>query len=537
MSKKLTFNEEARSELLSGAEQLANAVTATLGPKGRTVVLEKSFGLPVVTKDGVSVAKEISLEDAVQNMGAQMIKEAASQANDEAGDGTTTATVLAYAILKEGHRQIANGANPVEVKRGIDKAVRSIVNQLEEYSKEVKDNAEIAQVGTISANNDEEIGSIIAEAMEKVGREGIITVEEGKTADTTLEVVEGMQFDRGYASPYFITNPQKQLAELSNPKILLYDSKIVAMKDLLPILEKCVQTDNPMLIIAEEVEGEALATLVVNSVRGTLKVCTVKAPGFGEQRTANLEDIAALTGGTVITDKLGVKLSEVTMDMLGSCEKVVVEKGATTIVNGSGASEDIKTRIMSIATQIEGTSSSYEKEKLQMRLAKLSGGVALIKIGAHSEIEMKEKKDRIEDALNATRAAVEEGVIPGGGIALMKCSDAFACFFDNDDQSIGGDIIIDACKAPFNSIMTNAGLNAEVIWNEVNRSKTKNAGYDARNEEVVDMFKSGIIDPVKVTRIALEKAASVAGTMLTTECVVTNIKKEETPAQPQHPMM
>ena len=543
MAKKLVFGEDARVELLKGVEQLADAVKSTLGPKGRTVVIEKSFGGPHITKDGVSVAKEIELEDSNQNAGAQMVKEAASKTNDQAGDGTTTATVLAHAILNEGFRKIANGSNPIELKRGIDIAVNHVVNFLEENARPVNGTEEIAQVGTISANNDPSIGAMIAEAMDKVGRDGVITVEEGKTAETILDVVEGMQFDRGYLSPYFVTDSNKMEAVLEDAYVLIVDKKISHMKELLPILEQIMQTGKEVLIIAEDTDGEALSTLVVNKIRGSLKIAAVKAPGFGERRKDILEDIAILTGGTVISEQQGHELEEAQMSFLGTADKLVISKDTTTIVNGGGEKDAIKERIESIKVQIENTASDYETEKLQERLAKLAGGVAVIKIGAESEIEMKEKKDRIDDALNATKAAISEGIIPGGGVILRRWVNNDAEIYNNEDQELGGDIIEKACHAPFNTIMENAGLNPEVIFNKLGPEKyTKDStptnqteGFDARNEKVVDMIESGIIDPVKVTRVALEKAASVAGTMLTTECVVTNIPKDEKEQQP--PMM
>ena len=532
MAKKLLFNEEARTALLSGVQQLADAVESTLGPRGRTVVIDKKFGAPHITKDGVSVAKEIELEDAIENAGAQMVKEAAQKTNDMAGDGTTTATVLARAILTEGYKKIANGANPIELKRGIDKTVAKITEYLEDLSEPVTDNAEIAQIGTISANNDSSIGAIIASAMDKVGQDGVITVEEGKTSETTLEVVEGMQFDRGYLSPYFVTDANKMEAVLSNMKILIVDGQVSNMKELLPILEKIAQQGSEILIIADDINGEALSTLVVNKVRGSLKVCAVKAPGFGEKRKEVLEDIAAITGAFVISETKGHKLENATLEQLGSAEKIVINKDTTTIVNGFGDAEYVQERIESIKNQIEASVSDYETEKLRERLAKLSGGVAVIKIGAGSEVEMKEKKDRVDDALNATKAAVEEGIIPGGGVALRRFEGNTSIDYENEDQKIGGDIIINACNAPFNTIMKNAGLNAEVIYSKLNGSD----GYCARTEKVVNMIEAGIIDPVKVTRIALEKASSVAGTMLTTECVMIDIK-EDKPAPQLDPSM
>lgn len=539
MAKKLIFGADARLELMKGVEQLSDAVKSTLGPKGRTVVIEKSFGGPHITKDGVTVAKEIELEDPIQNAGAQMVKEAASKTNDEAGDGTTTSTVLAHAILKEGYKKIANGANPIELKRGIDKTVSKVVEYLKHESRPVSGNDEIAQVGTISANNDASIGKMIAEAMDKVGQNGVITVEEGKTAETQLDVVEGMRFDRGYASPYFVTNSEKMTAELDDPFILLYDRKISNMKDILPLLEQTMGMDRTMLIIAEDVEGEALSTLVVNKVRGTLKVATVKAPGFGAKRIEQLEDMAVLIGATVITQKVGLSLEDATLEHLGTAGRVIITKNDTTIVNGHGSEEAVQERIKDVASQIESSDSEYDKEQLQSRLAKLSGGVAVIRIGAGSEIEMKEKKDRLDDALNATKAAVEEGIIAGGGTILRGYQHHEDDIYENEDQTLGRDIVLKACKAPFESILENAGLNPEVIWNKIvtHNANGTEAGYDVRTETVLeDMVDVGIIDPVKVTRIALEKAASVAGTMLTTECVITDIPKDE-PAQPQMPMM
>ena len=539
MAKKLIFGADARLELMKGVEQLSDAVKSTLGPKGRTVVIEKSFGGPHITKDGVTVAKEIELEDPIQNAGAQMVKEAASKTNDEAGDGTTTSTVLAHAILKEGYKKIANGANPIELKRGIDKTVSKVVEYLKHESRPVSGNDEIAQVGTISANNDASIGKMIAEAMDKVGQNGVITVEEGKTAETQLDVVEGMRFDRGYASPYFVTNSEKMTAELDDPFILLYDRKISNMKDILPLLEQTMGMDRTMLIIAEDVDGEALSTLVVNKVRGTLKVATVKAPGFGAKRIEQLEDMAVLIGATVITQKVGLSLEDATLEHLGTAGRVIITKNDTTIVNGHGSEEAVQERIKDVASQIESSDSEYDKEQLQSRLAKLSGGVAVIRIGAGSEIEMKEKKDRLDDALNATKAAVEEGIIAGGGTILRGYQHFEDDIYENEDQTLGRDIVLKACKAPFESILENAGLNPEVIWNKIvtHNANGTEAGHDVRTETVLeDMVDVGIIDPVKVTRIALEKAASVAGTMLTTECVITDIPKDE-PAQPQMPMM
>lgn len=524
MAKKLVFSEDARKQLLSGVDQLAKAVKATLGPKGRTVVLEKTYGPPVVTKDGVSVAKEIILEDPIENAGAQMVKEAASKTNDQAGDGTTTATVLAHAILTEAYRRIANGANPMDLKRGIDLAVKDVIDYLNEVAVEVKDNNEIAQVATISANNDSSIGDMIAAAMDRVGKDGVITVEEGKTAETTLEIVEGMEFDKGYLSPYFVTN-EKMQAELSNPFILLYDKRISATKDILSLLESVMQMDRSIVLIAEDIDGEALSTLVVNKVRGNLKVVAVKAPGFGEKRLSMLEDIAVLTGATVITDKVGLSLDNVTLEHLGTCEKIIAHKDKTTIVNGYGEVEDVQARIEAIKIEIDACVSDYDREKLHERLAKMIGGVAVIKIGAGSEIEMKEKKDRLDDALNATKAAVQEGIIPGGGVTLSKYVKVRNLLnIDNDDQKSGVEIIRKAVQAPFDAIIENAGLNPEVIRHEItSTTNIDNVGFNARTSQIVDMLSEGIVDPVKVTRTALETAASVAGTMLTTECVVVEI--------------
>tara|TARA_Y100000004_G_scaffold15012_1_gene15821 strand:- start:548 stop:2173 length:1626 start_codon:yes stop_codon:yes gene_type:complete len=536
MAKKLVFGEEARAELLNGVEQLANAVKSTLGPKGRTVVIEKTFSGPHATKDGVSVAKDITLEDPTQNIGAQMVKEAASKTNDEAGDGTTTATVLAHAILKEGFKKIANGANPIELKRGIDKTVEDVVQYLKDNSRPVNGTEEIGQIGTISANNDTSIGNMIAAAMDKVGENGVITVEEGKTSETELDVVEGMRFDRGYSSPYFVTNPEKMTTELENPFILLYDKKISQMKDVLPLLEQSMQMDRPMLIIAEDVDGEALSTLVVNKVRGTLKVATVKAPGFGAKRMEQLQDIAVLIGATVISEDTGLTLEDATIEHLGGAEKITITKDNTTIVNGSGDSELVEERISQLTVQADSAESQYDQEKIQERLAKLAGGVAVIRIGAGSEIEMLEKKDRVDDALNATKAAVEEGIIAGGGTVLRGYQISKEVEYENEDQIMGADIVLKACKAPFEAILENAGLNAEVIWNKiVTTGDGTKSGYDVRTDDILeDMVDVGIIDPVKVTRVALEKAASVAGTVLTTECVITKLDPEEdrAPAPP-----
>ena len=533
MAKKLIFSEDARLQLLLGVDQLAKAVKATLGPKGRTVVLEKSFGSPIITKDGVTVAKEIVLQDPLENAGAQMVKEAASKTNDQAGDGTTTATVLAHAILTEAYRRIANGANPMDLKRGIDLAVKDVVEYLIDKSVAVKDNNEIAQVATISANNDKSIGDMIAAAMDRVGKDGVITVEEGKTAETTLEIVEGIEFDKGYLSPYFVTNDKMQ-AEISDPFILLYDKRISATKDILSLLESVMQMDRSIVIIAEDIDGEALSTLVVNKVRGNLKVVAVKAPGFGEKRLAMLEDIATLTGATVITDKIGISLDEVTLEHLGHAERIISHKDKTTIVNGYGDADVVQQRIEVLKNEIEACPSDYDREKLHERLAKMVGGVAVIKIGAGSEIEMKEKKDRLDDALNATKAAVQEGIIPGGGITLAKyVNENRTIVTENDDQDAGVNIIRKAVLSPFNTIIENAGLTPEVIRDRIATAETLdtfpkmfNVGFNARTSTIVDMLAEGIVDPVKVTRIALETAASVAGTMLTTECVIVEIPSE-----------
>ena len=533
MAKKLIFSEDARLQLLLGVDQLAKAVKATLGPKGRTVVLEKSFGSPIITKDGVTVAKEIVLQDPIENAGAQMVKEAASKTNDQAGDGTTTATVLAHAILTEAYRRIANGANPMDLKRGIDLAVKDVVEYLIDKSVAVKDNNEIAQVATISANNDKSIGDMIAAAMDRVGKDGVITVEEGKTAETTLEIVEGIEFDKGYLSPYFVTNDKMQ-AEISDPFILLYDKRISATKDILSLLESVMQMDRSIVIIAEDIDGEALSTLVVNKVRGNLKVVAVKAPGFGEKRLAMLEDIATLTGATVITDKIGISLDEVTLEHLGHAERIISHKDKTTIVNGYGDADVVQQRIEVLKNEIEACPSDYDREKLHERLAKMVGGVAVIKIGAGSEIEMKEKKDRLDDALNATKAAVQEGIIPGGGITLAKyVNENRTIVTENDDQNAGVDIIRKAVLSPFNTIIENAGLTPEVIRDRIATAETLdtfptmfNVGFNARTSTIVDMLAEGIVDPVKVTRIALETASSVAGTMLTTECVIVEIPSE-----------
>jgi chaperonin GroEL len=527
-AKKLVYGDEARAKLKAGVDKLANAVKVTLGPRGREVILEKKWGSPVVTKDGVSVAKEIELADPYENMAAQLVKEVASKTADVAGDGTTTATVLTQAIYEEGLKAIASGANPVYVKRGIDEAVKIIVEELKKISKPVTGRKEIEQVATISANNDPEIGKIIADAMEKVGKDGVITVEESKSAETVLEVTEGMQFDRGYLSPYFVTNPEKMEAVLENPYILIYEKKINNIRELLPVLEKVVQTNRPLLIIAEDVEGEALATLVVNHIKGVLRVCAVKAPGFGERRKAMLQDIAILTGGTAITEDLGIKLESVDLDMLGQADKVVVDKDNTTIIGGKGNPEDIKARIEQIKKQIETTTSEYDKEKLQERLAKLAGGVAIIKVGAATEAELKEKKDRVDDAVHATKAAVEEGIVPGGGIALFRASRALCNIKEeNTDKVWGIKIVKNACKVPLKQIAYNAGFEGSVIIEKIKDVDNVNYGFNAATGEYVDMVEVGIIDPTKVVRTALQNAASIAGTMLTAECLVAEIKEKE----------
>ena len=531
MSKLVHYDIEARDALKRGVDKLADAVKVTLGPRGRNVVIEKSFGAPTVTKDGVTVAKEIELSDKVENMGAQMVKEVASRTSDNAGDGTTTATVLAQAIVTAGLKNVTAGANPMDLKRGIDQAVEAIVAGLKELSRDIDDRNEIAQVGTISANNDEFIGNLIADAMEKVGKDGVITVEEAKGTETYLETVEGMQFDRGYLSPYFVTDSDKMTTELEDPYILIFDKKISNMKDLLPILEKVVQSGKPLLIIAEDVEGEALATLVVNKLRGSLKIAAVKAPGFGDRRKAMLEDIAILTGGTVISEERGFTLENTTIEMLGTAEKVTIDKDNTTVVNGSGAKADIQARVNQIKAQIETTTSDYDKEKLQERLAKLAGGVAVLYVGAASEVEMKEKKDRVDDALHATRAAVEEGIVAGGGVALLNTQKSLSKLkSDNADEGTGVQIIHKAIESPLRTIVENSGGEGSVVVSKVLEGG-ENFGFNAKEGTFVDMLKEGIIDPKKVTRVALENAASVAGMILTTECALIDIK-EEAPAMP-----
>ena len=527
-AKEIRFNEEGRNAILKGVNALADAVKVTLGPKGRNVIIEKSFGSPLITKDGVSVAKEIELENKFENMGAQLVKEVASKTSDVAGDGTTTATVLAQAIYRQGAKLVAAGHNPMELKRGIDKAVEVIVAELQQISKPIKDHKEIAQVGTISANNDKTIGDIIAEAMEKVGKEGVITVEEAKAMETSLETVEGMQFDRGYLSPYFVSDPERMEASLENAIILIYDKKISNMKDMLPVLEQTAKSGRPLLIIAEDIEGEALATLVVNKLRGVLNVCAVKAPGFGDRRKAMLEDIAILTGGKVISEEMGFKLENTTMDMLGRAKRIVVDKDNTTIIDGDGADADIQGRVKQIRAQIEETSSDYDREKLQERLAKLVGGVAVIKVGAATETEMKEKKARVEDALHATRAAVDEGIVPGGGVAYIRALKALDKLKLDAEQQFGVTIIKSSLEAPIRQIADNAGIDASIVVDKVRRGKDA-YGYNAADDTYVDMLQAGIIDPTKVSRCALQNASSVAGLMLTTECMIAEKPKKDTP--------
>ena len=533
-AKDLMFNTDARAKLKKGVDALAEAVKVTLGPKGRNVVIDKKFGAPTVTKDGVTVAKEIELSDPIENMGAQMVKEVATKTSDLAGDGTTTATVLAQAIFREGLKNVTAGANPMELKRGIDKAVEAIVQELKNISVPTAGKKEIAQVGSISANNDKEIGNLIAEAMEKVGKDGVITVEEAKGLETTLETVDGMQFDRGYLSPYFVTDPEKMEAVLDDPYILIHDKKISAMKELLPVLEKVAQSGRPMLIIAEDVEGEALATLVVNKLRGTLKVAAVKAPGFGDRRKEMLRDIAVLTGGQVISEEVGFKLENATLNDLGRAKRVTVDKDNTTVVDGKGKAEGIQGRIGEIRAAIDKSTSDYDREKLQERLAKLSGGVAVINVGAATETEMKEKKARVEDALHATRAAVEEGIVPGGGVALVRAQKVLDKVKGSEDEKIGVDIVRRAIEEPIRAIATNAGVEGSIVLAKVKESTDKSFGYNAATDEYEDMVKSGVIDPTKVTRTALQNAASIAGLLLTTECVVVE-KKEEKQSAPAMP--
>ena len=529
MAKEIFFSDEARSGLFRGVTKLADAVKVTMGPRGRNVLIQKSYGAPNITKDGVSVAREIELSDSLENMGAQLVKEVASNTADEAGDGTTTATVLAHAIFKEGLRNITAGANPIEVKRGMDKACSAIIDELKAISKEVKDKKEIAQVATISANSDEKIGNLIAEAMEKVGKDGVITVEEAKGINDDLEVVEGMQFDRGYLSPYFVTNSEKMTCELDNPLLLVTDAKITSLKDLVPLLEQVQQSGRPLLIIADDVEGEALATLVLNKLKGVLNITAVKAPGFGDRKKAMLNDIAILTGATLITDELGLSIDKTTLAELGKCSKVVIDKDNTVIVDGKGDASAVEARVNEIKNQIKVTTSEYDKEKLQERLAKLSGGVAVIKVGAATETEMKEKKDRVDDALSATKAAVDEGIIIGGGAGLIKAGSKINLDLEGDEL-IGSDIILRAISAPMKQIATNAGYDAGVVVDKVMSSEDKNLGFNASNGEFVDMLEAGIIDPLKVARVALLNATSVSSLLLTTEATISDIKEESTPA-------
>ncbi|AOG05876.1 MULTISPECIES: chaperonin GroEL [unclassified Bosea (in: a-proteobacteria)] len=532
-AKEVRFSTDARDKMLRGVDILANAVKVTLGPKGRNVVIEKSFGAPRITKDGVTVAKEIELADKFENMGAQMVREVASRQNDHAGDGTTTATVLAQAIVREGAKSVAAGMNPMDLKRGIDLAVEAIVADLKKNSKKVTSNAEVAQVGTISANGDESVGKMISTAMQKVGNEGVITVEEAKTAETELDVVEGMQFDRGYLSPYFITNSEKMVAELEDPYILIFEKKLSSLQAMLPILEAVVQTGKPLLIIAEDVEGEALATLVVNKLRGGLKVAAVKAPGFGDRRKAMLEDISILTAGQMISEDLGIKLETVTLQMLGRAKKVRIEKENTTIIDGAGKKKDIEARVSQIKAQIEETTSDYDREKLQERLAKLAGGVAVIRVGGATEVEVKEKKDRVDDALNATRAAVEEGILPGGGVALLRAlSSVKSLKTQNDDQKTGVEIVRKAIMAPARQIVDNAGGDGAVVIGKLLESKDYAWGYNAQTGEYGDLVKAGIIDPTKVVRTAIQDAASIAGLLITTEAMIAELPKKDSPMPP-----
>jgi len=532
-AKDVKFSGDARERMLRGVDILANAVKVTLGPKGRNVVLDKSFGAPRITKDGVTVAKEIELEDKFENMGAQMVREVAQKTNDLAGDGTTTATVLAQSIVREGAKSVAAGMNPMDLKRGIDIAVNAVVKDIEKRAKKVSSSAEVAQVGTISSNGDANIGQMIAKAMQKVGNEGVITVEEAKALDTEVDIVEGMQFDRGYISPYFITNVEKMLAELEDAYILLHEKKLSGLQSMLPVLEAVVQSGKPLVIIAEDVEGEAIATLVVNKLRGGLKVAAVKAPGFGDRRKAMLEDIAILTGGQLISEDLGIKLENVTTAMLGRAKKVIIEKEKTTIVNGAGKKADIEARVQQIKAQIEETTSDYDKEKLQERLAKLAGGVAVIRVGGATEIEVKEKKDRVEDALNATRAAVEEGIVPGGGVALLRAKKAVGRIQDeNPDVQAGINIVLKALEAPIRQIAENAGVEGSIVVGKIVDEKSETYGFDAQAEKYVDMIEAGIVDPAKVVRTALQDAGSVAGLLVTTEAMVAELPKEPAPAMP-----
>ncbi len=534
MAKQIEFDADARSALKAGVDKLANAVKETLGPRGRNVVIDKKFGAPTSTKDGVTVAKEIELEDNLENMGAQMVREVASKTSDVAGDGTTTATIVAQAVIREGMKNVTAGASPMEIKRGIDAAVNVVVEALQGQSKDLPGKTEIAQVASISANNDPEIGNLIADAMEKVGKDGVITVEEAKSTETSLEVVEGMQFDRGYLSPYFVTNSDNMEAELDDPAILIHDKKISTMKDLLPILEKTSQAGKGLLIIAEDVEGEAIATLVVNKLRGTLKVAAVKAPGFGDRRKAMLQDIAVLTGGTVISEEQGYKLENATLSYLGNAKRIVIDKDNTTIVSGAGESDMIKARINEIKVQIDKSTSDYGKEKLQERLAKLSGGVAVLNVGAATEVEMKEKKARVEDALHATRAAVEEGIVPGGGVALIRTLDKVSKMKLSDEQMVGVNIILRALEEPLRQIAENAGHEASIVVQQVKEGKG-DYGFDAYGEQYAKMFEAGIIDPTKVTRIAVQNAASISGLLLTTEAIISEIPEKEPPMPPMPP--
>jgi chaperonin GroEL len=534
-AKEVRFSSDARDRMLRGVDILASAVRVTLGPKGRNVVLDKSFGAPRITKDGVTVAKDIELEDKFENMGAQMVREVAQKTNDNAGDGTTTATVLAHAIVREGAKAVAAGMNPMDLKRGIDTAVQAVIKDIEKRAKKVGSSAEVAQVGTISANGDTTIGKMIAQAMQKVGNEGVITVEEAKALETDVEIVEGMQFDRGYLSPYFITNAEKMVAELEDVYVLLHEKKLSALQAMLPVLEAVVQTGKPLLIVAEDIEGEALATLVVNKLRGGLKVAAVKAPGFGDRRKAMLEDIAILTGGQLISEDLGIKLENVTLQMLGRAKKVIIEKEKTTVVDGAGKKKEIEARVGQIKAQIEETTSDYDREKLQERLAKLAGGVAVIRVGGATEVEVKEKKDRVDDALNATRAAVEEGIVPGGGVALLRAKKAVGKLTnDNPDVQAGINIVLKAIEAPLRQIAENAGVEGSIVVGKIMDSKSETYGFDAQSETYVDLVEKGIIDPAKVVRRALQDAASVAGLLVTTEAMVAEVPKEQ-PAMPAMP--
>jgi chaperonin GroEL len=535
-AKEVRFSTDARDRMLRGVDQLANAVKVTLGPKGRNVVLDKSFGAPRITKDGVTVAKEIEFEDKFENMGAQMVREVASKTNEMAGDGTTTATVLTQAIVREGVKLVAAGMNPMDLKRGIDIAVSKVIDDITKNARVVKSSKEVAQVGTISSNGDENIGKMIAEAMQRVGNEGVITVEEAKSLETEVDIVEGMQFDRGYISPYFVTNADKMIAELNDPYILIFEKKLSTLQAMLPVLEAVIQTGKPLLIIAEEVEGEALATLVVNKLRGGLKVAAVKAPGFGDRRKAMLEDIAILTSGQMIAEDLGIKLESVTLQMLGRAKKVVLEKEKTTIIDGTGKKKDIEARVAQIKQQIEETTSDYDKEKLQERLAKLAGGVAVIRVGGATEIEVKERKDRVDDALNATRAAVEEGIVPGGGVALLRAKKAVGRIKDeNEDVQAGINIVLKALEAPIRQIAENAGVEGSIVVGKIAEQNDPDYGFDAQTEKYGDMFRAGIIDPAKVVRQALQDAASIAGLLVTTEAMVAELPKKEGPAAPQMP--